>query len=45
MIKYNIDRENGIVEAVLEGCANDALNRMNKRLSALGFGPIDWVHK
>ena len=40
MIKYNIDKEKGIVEAFLENCENDALNHVNRRLRAKGFGPV-----
>lgn len=30
MIKYTIDKENGIVKATIEGCANDVVNRLSR---------------
>ena len=41
MIKYNVDRENGIVTATIDGCANDALNHVNRRLKSAGFAVVE----
>ena len=41
MINYNIDEKTGIVTASISGCANDAMNTVNKALRANGFTMID----
>lgn len=40
MVKHYIDKENGVVVAVAEGCAADAINRILKRMQgnvSLGY--------